>query len=346
MKKKINLMNIPNLYKFATKELAQDATIAYILAWADPAYRKSHTQLHQLGTELLRSLLDTQEVSLPPIKTLCIETQVNRIDILVRINTDQDINRIILIIEDKVSTNERLDQIKNHKKKVKEKYAGKYDQIAAVYLKTGNGSKAYLPSEKKCGRFLRRDLLKILDMNMFQDTGNEIIENFYIHLQRWENDTNAWKVKSYDKWEWRQWEGFYMALEEKWDSKWGYVANPSGGFLSWWGGVKKIEEGELYLQIHNGTRLTVRVSRAGGVRSPFMWEVLNILKQVNISNDIQIEKAGRFRGGGAAAVANVTFDNQNSWLPTDVEKVVDLEAAVERLDRVDELLQEAAKQIN
>ena len=29
-------MNTPNLYGFATKELAQDATIVYILAWADP----------------------------------------------------------------------------------------------------------------------------------------------------------------------------------------------------------------------------------------------------------------------------------------------------------------------
>ena len=63
-------MTTPNLYEFATKELAQDATIAYILAWADPKYRKSHPRLHALGTELLRSLLLTQGVGLPLIQTL------------------------------------------------------------------------------------------------------------------------------------------------------------------------------------------------------------------------------------------------------------------------------------
>ena len=47
-------MTTPNLYGFATKELAQDATIAYILAWADPKYSESHCRLHALGTELLR----------------------------------------------------------------------------------------------------------------------------------------------------------------------------------------------------------------------------------------------------------------------------------------------------
>ena len=72
-------MTIPNLYEFATKELAQDATIAYILAWADPTYRKSHPSLHALGTELLRSLLWTQEVDLPLIKTLHIKTQVEKL---------------------------------------------------------------------------------------------------------------------------------------------------------------------------------------------------------------------------------------------------------------------------
>ena len=36
------MYDVPNLYSFATKELDQDATLAYILAWAKPAYRESH----------------------------------------------------------------------------------------------------------------------------------------------------------------------------------------------------------------------------------------------------------------------------------------------------------------
>ena len=108
-------MATPNLYGFATKELAQDATIAYILAWVDPKYRESHPRLHALGAELLRSLLWTQEMDIPRIETLHVETQVDRIDILVRINADQNADRIILLIEDKVSTTEHSNQIERYK---------------------------------------------------------------------------------------------------------------------------------------------------------------------------------------------------------------------------------------
>ena len=181
-------MATPNLYRFATKELAQDATIAYILEWADPEHRKSYPRLHALGIELLRSLLRTQEVDLPPIKTLHIETQVDRIDILVQINANQNANRIILIIEDKVSTTEHSNQIERYKEIVKEKYSGSYDHLVAVYLKTGNESREYLPPKDKCGSFLRRDVLDVL--NRFQDTQNTIVDDFRIHLQRLEDDEN------------------------------------------------------------------------------------------------------------------------------------------------------------
>ncbi len=183
-------MTTPNLYGFATKELAQDATIAYILAWADPKYRESHPRLQALGTELLRSLLWTQEVDLPLIETLHIKTQVDRIDILVRINADKNVNRIILIIEDKVSTTEHSNQIERYKEAAEKRYSGSYDHLVAVYLKTGNVSREELPPKDKCGHFLRHDLLKIL--NGFQDTKNVIIDDFRIYLQRreerWKDD--------------------------------------------------------------------------------------------------------------------------------------------------------------
>ncbi len=178
-------MTIPNLYEFATKELAQDATIAYILAWADPTYRESHPHFHALGTELLRSLLRTQEVGLPLIETLHIKTQVNDIDILVEINIDKNANRIILLIEDKVSTTEHSNQIERYTETVEKRYRGSYDHLVPVYLKTGNVSKEELPPKDKCGHFLRRDLLDVL--NGFQDTQNTIVDDFRTHLQRRED---------------------------------------------------------------------------------------------------------------------------------------------------------------
>ena len=348
-------MTLPNLYGFATKELAQDATISYILAWAAPAYRESYPRLHTLGTELLRSLLQTKKVDLPPIETLCIKTQVDRIDIVVKINAGE--NGVLLIIEDKVGTRERPNQIEGYKEAAKKEYSGQYGDLVAVYLKTGNESKATLPSEDKCGRFMRRDLLDVL--NKFQDTGNTIVEDFRTHLQNWEDDTNRWESASYNEWKWRQWEGFYAELEHRWDgwSGWGYISNPAGGFRGWWSDYWRIGTEErharLYIQIHKDiqirkeTRLTVRLGAGKAmdkVDSRFMYPVLDALKE-EAFDDIHIKKAGSFRGGGAAAVADVRFDEHGPWLAVDSNGVVNMDATIERLRRLEELLEKVATRL-
>ena len=363
-------MTTPNPYELAMSEPLQDATIAYILAWADPKYRQSHPRLHALGTELLRSLLCTQGVRLPLIQTLHIETQVvvktkrDRIDILVQINTDKNANRIILIIEDKVSTTEHSNQIKRYKKAVREKYSGRYDHLVAVYLKTGNESREYLPSKNKCGHFLRRDLLDVL--NGYQDTQNTMVDDFRTFLQRWEDNTNRWKSECYCKWQWEQWEGFYAALESIWRKKggwcgWEYYSNPDGGSLACWlcgkqkGKYNRIgtpnRYAELFMQIHDAMRLTVRLGRGTAmnkVRAPVLYQVLDALVQVNrtISNDIRIEKVKKFGSGDAAAVANITFGDQDPWFAIDSKGIVDMETTIERLYRVQKLLRKVVKYLN
>ena len=347
----------PNLYEFATKELAQDATIAYMLAWADPLYKDSHPRLHGLGTELLRSLLatDAKLKHIPDFKSVNVQTQVDRIDILVRINAGKNKNRIILIVEDKVSTQEHSNQIERYILTAKTKYDGEYDDMAAVYLKTGNESERNLPPREKCGRFLRRDLLLVL--NRYKDTKNVIVNDFRTHLQRTEDATNSWTDVTYSSWSSHAIEGFYTALEESWRAKhtdwcgWGYVPNPSGGFLGWWGGSERIGSEErhvpIYLQIDDGTRLTVRLGSGNAfekVRNPLMYEVLHTLRQVfsESPDDIRCDKAGRFRGGDSADVAKVTFGGIDPWFAVNAEELVDISATVDRLCRVRELLRRIA----
>ncbi|MCY3683982.1 MAG: PD-(D/E)XK nuclease family protein [Gemmatimonadetes bacterium] len=365
-------MTTPNLYSFATKELAQDATIAYILAWADPKYRQSHPRLHALGTKLLCSLLRTQEIDIPIIKTLRIKTQVTlriktqnvRIDILVRINMDQNANRIILIIEDKVGTTEHSNQIKYYKKAVERNYKGCYEHLVAVYLKTGNESKEYLPPKNKCGSFMRRDLLDVMDG--FQNTQNTIVNDFRTHLQRWEDNTNRWKSECYRKWQWQQWEGFYSALESMWRKKgdwcgWVYYPNPKKGFLACWlydgqqGEFNQIQTQygyvELFMQIHDAMRLTVRLGSGNtghNVTNLLMWQVFNVLRQINgnTSSDIRIKKAGVFRGGKGGAVADITFGNPDPWFAVDSKGIVNMDATVKRLCRVQELLRKVVEHLN
>ena len=52
------MVKLSNLYSLATKELARDATLAYILEWSQPEYSETHSRLHQLGTTMLHALLD------------------------------------------------------------------------------------------------------------------------------------------------------------------------------------------------------------------------------------------------------------------------------------------------
>ena len=160
---------------------------------------------------------------------------------------------------------------------------------------------------------------------------------------------------SYDEWRCteRSREGFYEEIERRWDDDcgWEYFANPAGGFLACWLGFKDIgtENGyaKLYMQIHDAMRLTVRLGAGNAldkVRSPFMYQVLDALKE-EAPDDIRIEKAGTFKGGGAAAVANVTFDEQEPWFAVDPNGVVNMDATIERLHRLEKLLQKVATRL-
>ena len=345
--------NAPNLFHYATTERSQDAALAYILAWAQPAYRESHPRLHRLGTAMLRALLATKigETAVPTVTSLDVETQVYRIDLLARIN-DENEDGLVLIVEDKVYTDERSNQIERYTETTKKHYPNR--KIVPVYVKTGNASRQALPPEEKCGRFLRRDLLDVLDR--FPDTGDTIVDNFREHLQVWENETDSYRHVPPSEWNWGCREGFYTELEnrmekeDKWDCwGWKYVHNPAGGFR-WFAFAentiaRKPHEVAMYLQIEDATQLTVRLSkRVGpGVRAPFMYKVLGLLKDnARQADDIRIKKAGRFRGGASAAVAEVTFGDGERYLALTDEGTVDMDVTVQRLDRTREFVAKVA----
>lgn len=331
----------PNLYEFATKELAQDATLAYVLAWAHRDHAATHPSLHQLGNRFLWALLDAYS-SAPTVGencTLRVKTQEHRIDVLALVNDD-----IVLLIEDKVETDEHSNQIERYVETAKRKYPDR--AVVPIYLKTGTASKASLPPKEKCGRFLRRDLLDVL--REFPDTGDTIVDNFREHLEHRECRTQAYRTMPPCEWRWRQCEGFYADLEEllqPLDPHWGYTHNPAGGFLYFaFGGSFLSRDGHdfsLYLQIEQGVRLTVRLRRRRGagpkVRVKFMYDTLRQLRAtVSESDDFAFSKAGTFRGGKSAAVADVGFGAGEAlgYLALNANGQVDIDATAARLRRV------------
>ena len=141
-----------------------------------------------------------------------------------------------------------------------------------------------------------------------------------------------------------------MEKEDKRDcGDWGYAPNPAGGIRWFYFAentmARKPHEVTMYLQIENATRLTVRLCerRGPGVRAPLMHEVLRLLKKnARQDGDIEIEKAGRFRGGDSAAVAEVTFGVGKSYLSQTDGGAVDMDATVRRLVRTREFVAKVA----
>ena len=349
--------NAPNLFDYATKELDQDAVLAYILAWADPAYKPSNPRLHRLGTAMLRALLATKigEAAVPTVNSLAVERQVDHIDLLARINIKNE-DGLVLFIEDKLGTDEQPNQIERYRERVKKRYPNR--KIVPVYVKTRNASRQRLPSKKKCGRFLRPDLLKML--NQFPNTGDTIVENFREHLQGWEYETNRYLHDPVSKWNENELaiEGFYIELEKRMANEdksygpdWTLEHNRGGEVLCFTFAVNRFCGNQyavsMYPQIENATRLTVRFKRVRkGPKIPtlLMYKVLGQLKNLPPADDIKIDKPGRFGSGQSVKVAEITFGKEESYLAQKDGDIVDMDATMQRLDRTQEFISKVASQ--
>lgn len=205
----------PNLYSFATKELSQDATLAYILAWAHPKYGDAsapYSGMHALGQALLGTLVTShpERKNWAPEKVTSVEvaTQEKRVDVCVDITTED--GKVFLIVEDKVHSDEHGDQIRRYVEKAKSRY--EESEIVPVYLKTGNESPNRTISIP-CGRFFRSDLLAVLDDH--RETGNQIVDEFRDHWRRFDTYTKSFRHTPPSEWDWSRFEGYYLELEKK-----------------------------------------------------------------------------------------------------------------------------------
>src|SRR5699024_7857548 len=126
-------MSRPNLFKFATGELSQDAFICWSLAWG---IQRENTQMRKYGISLLNAMLKTHQydvLDLERITIVDVRTQVNSIDVLVKFNIDEQ--EFELIIEDKTNTTMHSNQIKRYfDQRIKQ---SPEKIILGIYYKTG-----------------------------------------------------------------------------------------------------------------------------------------------------------------------------------------------------------------
>jgi hypothetical protein len=89
----------PNLFTLATKELSQDAVIAWLLQWADPSCRDYNSELQAVAESFLRELISLQSDVPDSIDRVEAGRQWENVDVWAEVN-----NSHLVIIEDKVGT--------------------------------------------------------------------------------------------------------------------------------------------------------------------------------------------------------------------------------------------------
>lgn len=349
----------PNLYSFATGELSQDATLAYLLSWAKPVYRDSNPDMHRLGAALLWAFVSAWAKSLgvadplqgKDIRYLHVGVQWNRVDVWAEINDD-----LLLLIEDKTHACEHSEQIARYVERAEAHYreeGSRPRQVLAVYCKTGNESLANLSAKKGCGVFTRADLLAVLTACPMPE--NTIVQDFHQHLQGLENDTESFRDLPYADWSWNARRGFCLAIERAWAAEgwelnlnWGDVSNARGGFTGFWWGFTRAENFgcDVYLQIEMGAhanvlRLRLCNADSGAVAAATVKEVFAAaaaLTHEHPHDRIRLASAGGKKGGKTTAVASLSFDGGDGYLVLDSAGKLNFKQTLQRLNLATRML--------
>lgn len=160
------------LFKYATKELSQDAFFCWLLDWADKKYIDN--EMNKISKHFIYSIIGEEK----EINTVEVKKQYKNIDFLVRINEN-----ILIVFEDKVKTSEHDKQLERYKEKIEKEYPLlENDKKYFVYIK----SDLVFPKEKnyveKSG-FQVIDIYNILDLLGTNEVKNDIYKDFIYCLK-------------------------------------------------------------------------------------------------------------------------------------------------------------------
>ena len=320
-------MNKPNIFKYATSELSQDAIICYLLEWAKIENQELNKNLYNLAINFIDSLFNKFEDIEKPLKynKIEIKKQYENIDVLCIINDTYSI-----IIEDKTNTKNHSDQLKRYYKKVKTNFSD--TKILPIYFKTGDQSSYDDIIKNNYKIYLRQDFLKVLKKI---DSNNDIIQDYTNYLQNLDDSINSYKILPIEEWHYNSWKGFFIELKKKLnDGNWDYVSNPNGGFLGFWWNWNSNNEYHLYLQIdHSIRKITFKLYTKTGTK--IEKSIIDIWKKhiVTDKDGIKVKKPKVVRAGKSVTIGIL----ENEFRMTDNKNIVDIEKTIEFIRRVEKI---------
>lgn len=323
----------PNLFQFATSELSQDAILCWLAAWADPGSAAHDQALHQLGQAFLKIVVEKHGKKVSDIRTpIKITRQHRGIDVLLVIN-----DSIALCIEDKVGTTEHSEQLQRYLAGLKEDGFSE-DQIIPVYVQTGEQGSYRGVKAAGYGVIRRAELIALLREYLDQGGSDSVARDFHDYLAEIERRVAAFRTRPFSEWEWYAWQGFYSEIQDQLgDGEWGYVANPSGGFLGYWWHWHAEADSEQYLQIEEGN-LCFKISVDDDAkRPPLRSRWLARILEAGRNRNFPVLRPQRLGTGQTMTVA--LYDGEFRVLNS--HGCLDIDATVNVLRSATEVLDEA-----
>ena len=317
----------PNLFTLATKELSQDAFIAWLLQWANPGCRDYNRELQAVAESFLRELISLQSEAPDSIDRVEAGRQRENIDVWAEVN-----NSHLVIIEDKVGTGQHSDQLLRYRATGEKWCQEQGRKLVCVYIKTHSDSALNLQNVERQGFAVlsRKHLLEILNAHEVQ---SDIYVDFRDRLRELERLESCFDKKMISDWNGTDWKGLYQAIEQRRSVvNWGYVNNPAGGFwnlvLNWFD-----HEGVCpYMQIEQGN-LCFKVGEVYESHRDVRGQFHNLLMSASLP-DMGLQRPGRFGSGTYMTVAVVP---RQVWLGAD-DQIIDIDSVIARLGQYESWL--------
>lgn len=312
-------MNKPNIFKYATKELSQDAFILWLLDHANIKHENIDPELKNCALRMIQQFFLLENKEMPDkIEYFEISKQEKHIDIVLRIN------EYMIIIEDKTESKTHGNQLIRYKE-FAEKKVGK-ENVLAIFFKTHDQSN-YQKEEKEGFKIFQRSHL--LDILQESNVKNDIFNDFKSYILGIEESVNSFREISHADWKKAQWIGFFKYLQIALNQgDWKYVANPSGGFMGFWWASKKFENYTIYLQLEK-QKLTLKIYSPDSMLSR-QYRNANYKYFLQKAKDSNLEfvKPSRFGSGKTMTILQTDYLNDNSDGTVDLDKTLQYLQAV------------------
>lgn len=333
-------MNQPNLFKFATSELSQDAFICWLLSWASPQNKEIDMKLHICALDFINALFAKfpQQKHPSSIEKVVIKKQDANIDVLCIIN-----DHFIIIIEDKTNTVNHSNQLANYLSEIEGRSYNK-DCIFPIYLKTfDQASYKDVIEKNKYQVFSRQDFLYVLNKGNNSGIENAIFQDFRQHLQSIQNNVESYlrlpifPKGANPKWKTQAWTGFYIHLQKELGSGlWQKINNEAGGFMGfWWGN----QSGKPYLLLEED-RLCFKIKVDDPTqRKKIRTYWYKLIKSKQADAGLTLTKPLRFGSGKNMTVMVANGD----YRQVRDDGCIDMEATVNKLKKIEAFLHEIQK---